>query len=769
MDGLSRITILYLAFIAICANAACWQESLTPKVVSIADSSPADGGPAIRAPGAIANSHTSAPILTERNDTDCRIGQSLAPRDICTYPGTSDEFRVDADGKGHFLFFTAAAVINAQNANINGQKYDFSARKQDDGNWVIELVGTSVSVIRVSDLIVPDSSSISSTTSEEPPVTQVAVIPSVPPSADLGTPESVSVSLSSVAETASYLERVSDFELVPYFPAGIPTSESLSVPEPSSTNSADVGSVDAMSSKTQLPTLRQNRSPQIVGNIGEQAVTVGESTVVDIAHVFSDADGDKLEQYIVILSNTTVASGTADLSVGSLTLTGLQIGSSWVAVQACDHSDCSAPGDLTFQLTVMPPPNRPPQVVSYVEDQQVTVGKSNSISVHSAFRDFDGDRIVRYEVKLQDDGLAKVTVNSAKGVLRFRGLQIGSTTVSVRACDFEICGNDASELRFGLEVSAPRNSPPQAIGGIGDQSVSVDEVIQLDTSFYFNDPDGDQIKDYQFSQTEDGIADGTIDSNEGILTLKGVAVGNTSISVKASDGNPRGETSSLTFNLEVTEPPPRLPRVVGAISDQTVDLGDSITVPVTRAFNVPTRHPIIRYEFLVNDREVAADSNITKNGVLTLLGSAVGRNRVSVRACNHLGCSSFSDLSFVLTVNGSGRPVNRRPEVVGGVFSRSLRIGESITMDVSSAFSDPDGEAIVDYSYVIGNPAVAAGSSITKAGVLMLRGSEPGTTTVSVIACDDEGGCSDPDDMEFTVTVEPSVSSNQRTSLYLPL
>ena len=45
-------------------------------------------------------------------------------------------------------------------------------------------------------------------------------------------------------------------------------------------------------------------------------------------------------------------------------------------------------------------------------------------------------------------------------------------------------------------------------------------------------------------------------------------------------------------------------------------------------------------------------------------------------------------------------------------------------MDISSAIRDPDEESIVDYKYIIGNPTVAAGSSITNTGVLMLRGSD---------------------------------------------
>ena len=759
MDGLSRATILCLVFIAVSVNAACLQESVTSDSVRIASPLPADDSPVIHTPGAAADSQASAVILTEPSSANCQTGQALGPGDVCTYPGTSDEFRVDAEGKGHFLFFTATAVINAQNANINGQNYDFSAVRRDDGHWVIELAGTSVNVIRVSDLIAPADNTMSSTTSVEPPPTQDERPLLVSPAKDSGTPESASMPLTPIAETTSPLEQVSDSQPLRYSPGETPAPELSSAPESTSTNSTGAGSADTMVSKREVSTHRQNRSPQIVGGIGDQTVTLGESTVVDIARVFSDADGDELERYIVILSNTTVASGTADSSGGSLTLTGLQVGSSSVAVKACDHSDCSAPGELTFRLTVEPPPNRPPQVVSYIEDQQVTMWKTKSVSVRSAFRDFEGDRIVNYEVKLQDDGLAKATANTARGILRFTGLQIGSTTALVRACDVGICGGDSSVLRFGLEIVAPLNSPPAVIGSIGDQVVSVGEVIQLDTSYYFDDPDGDHINEYQFSLAEDGIADGTIEPGRGILNIKGLAVGTTSITVNASDGNPRSEISDLTFNLEVIEPPPDIPYVVGVVLDQTVELGGSVEVPVAHAFDAPSRHRIIRYDFSVEDRGVVADSEIARSGVLTLRGSAVGNSRVSARACSHLGCSDFSDLSFVLVVTDPARRVNRRPEVVGGVFGHSLRVGESLTMDVSGAFSDPDGESIVDYKYIIDNPAVAAGSSITSTGVLMLQGSETGTTTIAVVACDDEDECSDPDGMKFTLTVEASVSS----------
>ena len=502
--------------------------------------------PVVRAPVAAANSQASGVILTELSSANCRIGQVLAPGDTCTYPGTSDEFRIDAEGNGHFLFFTATALINAQNANINGQNYDFSAIRRDDGNWVIEMAGSSVDVIRVSDLIAPADNSPSSGASAEPPITRETGLPTASPSGDSGRPELASNTLSPIAETTSSLLQASAPEPPQHSPVATPASELPSAPEPTPTISAD-----AASSKSEDSTLRPNSPPQIVGNIGDQAVTIDESIVVDIARVFSDADGDEL-RYVIILSDTTVASGSADPSIGSLTLAGLRIGSSSVAVKACDHSACSKPGNLTFMLTIEPPPNRPPQAVSYIEDQQVTAGNTKSVSVRSAFKDFEGDRIVNYEVELQDDGLAEVKSKTAEGILRFAGLRVGSTTVSVRACDHEACGDDASALRFGLEIVAPPNSPPVVTRSIADQAISIGDVIQLDISPYFGDPDGDPIRKYQFSQTDYGVAEGTIDSNTGILNIKGVAIGTTSITVNASDGNSMSEASNLTFNLVVT-------------------------------------------------------------------------------------------------------------------------------------------------------------------------------------------------------------------------
>ena len=71
----------------------------------------------------------------------CVANLTVHPGGSCTYPGTSEEFSVDASGTGRFLFFSSVSELNIRNSNINGFTYTFVASKQDDGSWLVEEVG----------------------------------------------------------------------------------------------------------------------------------------------------------------------------------------------------------------------------------------------------------------------------------------------------------------------------------------------------------------------------------------------------------------------------------------------------------------------------------------------------------------------------------------------------------------------------------------------------------------------------------------------------
>ena len=74
-------------------------------------------------------------------ESTCRANLTVGPGERCTYPGTSDDFWVGSDGKGQFLSITAGNKIEIRDSTINGVVYTFVARKQSDGNWLVEEVG----------------------------------------------------------------------------------------------------------------------------------------------------------------------------------------------------------------------------------------------------------------------------------------------------------------------------------------------------------------------------------------------------------------------------------------------------------------------------------------------------------------------------------------------------------------------------------------------------------------------------------------------------
>ena len=73
----------------------------------------------------------------------CQVGMSLSRGQSCTYPGTSDEFSVNARGRGSFLGRLAGIRIRINNETINGREYDFEASHQGDGVWRIDRVAGS--------------------------------------------------------------------------------------------------------------------------------------------------------------------------------------------------------------------------------------------------------------------------------------------------------------------------------------------------------------------------------------------------------------------------------------------------------------------------------------------------------------------------------------------------------------------------------------------------------------------------------------------------
>ena len=87
------------------------------------------------------DSATTESDTQTQTEGECVADLRVQLGDNCTYPGTTEEFSVDASGNGQFLFFSSGSKLEIRNSNINGFIYTLVASKQGDGSWLVEEVG----------------------------------------------------------------------------------------------------------------------------------------------------------------------------------------------------------------------------------------------------------------------------------------------------------------------------------------------------------------------------------------------------------------------------------------------------------------------------------------------------------------------------------------------------------------------------------------------------------------------------------------------------
>ncbi len=179
---------------------------------------------------------------------------------------------------------------------------------------------------------------------------------------------------------------------------------------------------------------------------------------------------------------------------------------------------------------------------------------------------------------------------------------------------------------------------------------------------------------------------------------------------------------------------PQPPTSCGPLPQVTVNAGESTTV--TACFNDPNGD-MLSYSATSSNPGVATAS-ISGTSV-TVRAVAPGNASVTVTAADPEGLQGQQ--SFQVTVP------NRPPQPRGTIPSVSVPVGEPAWIDVSSYFTEPDGEALT-YGATSSNPAVAtvtvAGSRVTVTAVAK------GTSNVTVTATD-PGGLTATQTFQFTV------------------
>ncbi|WP_425155466.1 Ig-like domain-containing protein [Candidatus Palauibacter sp.] len=295
------------------------------------------------------------------------------------------------------------------------------------------------------------------------------------------------------------------------------------------------------------------------------------------------------------------------------------------------------------------------------------------------------------------------------------------------------CGEDDGDIAGPGE--AP-NRAPVAVGETPSQTIFFGETVTVDVSAAFTDPDGDALTFEAVSSDTDVVVVATSGSE---VTLEGAGRGVTTVTVTARDAE--GGEASQSFGVEVAN---RTPLAVGEIPPRTMFLGETVTVDVSAAFTDPDGDALT-FEAVSSDTDVVVVA--TSGSEVTLEGAGRGVTTVTVTARDAEGGEASQ--SFGVEV------ANRTPLAVGEIPPRTMFLGETVTVDVSAAFTDPDGDALT-FEAVSSDTAVVVVA--TSGSEVVVSGVQEGTATVTVRAADSAGLSVARD---FDVTVGTRGSTNQ--------
>ena len=503
-----------------------------------------------------------------------------------------------------------------------------------------------------------------------------------------------------------------------------------------------------------------NRPPVAHGTIPDQDVDGGESVSVDVSSYFSDPDGDPLT-YGALTSNATVA--TAYIPDYVVMISGESAGNATITITASDGSLTAGHSiQVTVRSSVVPTPDLVVERPS-VSDGNLDTGDSFTLGATVRNRgagdaldlstlrfyrstdptitnsDFESgsELVASLDVSESSDHSVDLIAPSTPGTYYYGAcVDVLSDEVDTR--------NNCS-IGVTVSVSMPGNRAPVAQGRIPDQDVNEGESVMVDVSSYFTDPDNDQLS-YEASSSNEAVATASVTDDE--ATISGESAGNATITITASDGSLTARQSIRVAVRQLHVPEPDVVVESPSVSDSNPGGGEPFTLSVTvrNRGDGNASSETLRY-YLSPDPVLASGRvEVGTDDVQGLLPSETSVESISLDAPVDPGTYYYGacfdslpdesdttnncSVAVILTV---GQPDNRAPVAQGTIPDQEINEGESVTVDVSSYFSDPDNDQLT-YTASTSDAGVAA-ASIPNSEV-MITGVSAGNATITVTASD---------------------------------
>ena len=255
------------------------------------------------------------------------------------------------------------------------------------------------------------------------------------------------------------------------------------------------------------------------------------------------------------------------------------------------------------------------------------------------------------------------------------------------------------------------------MGTIPARTVAAGESAMVDVSSYFSDPAGDALS-YTAASSSAGIA--TVSVSGSSITVTALARGVATITVTARD--PQGLVAQQPFQVTV---PNGAPEAVGAIPAQLIFVGQTASLDASVWFRDPDGDPLT---YTATSSEAVVATVTIAAATVTIHAATTGVTTITVVARDLDGASVEQTIQVAVP--------NRGPEAVGTIPARIVSVGQSPSVDVSSYFTDPDGDAL-SYTAASSNDGIAAVS--VSGDSVAVTALARGVVTITVTARDPRG------------------------------
>jgi uncharacterized protein YjdB len=369
--------------------------------------------------------------------------------------------------------------------------------------------------------------------------------------------------------------------------------------------------------------------------------------------------------------------------------------------------------------TQTPDTNNPPQFTQVPGDMTLAVGQEKSVTF--AFTDPDGDT-VEYDGGVTVDGIVEFPAANQSGnevTFSIRGVTEGTTGVFITLSDGR--GGEQQTLFEVTVTPGQTNQPPVFTAEPTNMTITGGGVSQQ--TLQFDDPDGD-IVTASVTSSNTAVATAAVSGN--VMTVNGVAAGNTNITITLNDGN--GGSANRTISVTVsgaanqdpifTIEPGNMSVQVGANANQQLQFSDPDGDSVTAA--AQSASPGV------------ATASISGN-TLTVTGIATGPANVTITLNDGNGGSASR--TIVVTVTNANNPPLFVPPLPPGTLS--IPQGDSVLQVIS--YDDVDGDSIT-YTVTSLDPNIVTVSKIDATSFTIQPGTNTGSTIVRITLNDGKGG-----------------------------